>query len=241
MSVPVSAASPVRAGMPDSAGPQPLVIVGAGGHGRELAQLVRDINRQAPAPRWNMLGFLDDNPEKVGARLGGHEVLGDSDWLGQSPVRDVRVAVAIGDAKIRKLTVSRLARNYPDLKFATLVHPTAVVADDAVLGEGAVVCALSVVSTGVAIGEHALVHYGSTVGHDATVEPFASVLPGCRISGNATIGEVADVGAGATVLPGIAVGAYAIVGAGAVVTRPVPERCTAVGIPARPIRFGPKR
>lgn len=212
-----------------------IVIVGAGGHGKEIAQLIRDINRQEP--KWNLRGYLDDDLQKKETRLNGHKVLGTTELLSHESYRDIFVVVAIGNSELRKTMVMKLKNQFPSIRFPNLIHPTAVMGDESNLGEGVVVCALSLISTNVTLGEHVLVHYGSTIGHDTTIESFSTVLPGSNLSGNVKIGEIVSIGANATVLPGVEIGAYTSVGAGAVVTKTLPDNCTAVGIPAMPIKF----
>ncbi len=210
-----------------------IIIIGAGGQGRETAQLIKDLNREKG--EWELLGYLDDNPFKTGERLNGHVVLGTVDMLAAQDLQGVSVVCAVGQSKTRKKLVEYITNHYDHVQFATLIHPTAVVGDEVVIGEGVCICANSVVSTNIHIGDHALINYGCTIGHDAVIEPFVTVLPGCNISGGVVIRTGAEIGTGSAVIQGVEIGSNTIVGAGAVVTKTLPESCVAVGVPAKPI------
>jgi sugar O-acyltransferase (sialic acid O-acetyltransferase NeuD family) len=212
-----------------------ILIIGAGGHGREIAQLVKDINRESNS--WELLGYLDENESLINRCLNGFLVLGTLDLLQLERYRSVYVICAIGKAQVRKKMVDHLKNGFPWLKFATLIHPTAVVGDETVIGEGSVICANSVVTTNITLGQHVIINYGCTIGHDSLLEDFATILPGSNLSGNVTIRTCVEIGTGTAVIPGVEIGANTIVGAGAVVTKPLPADCTAIGVPAKVIKL----
>ncbi|WP_139491598.1 acetyltransferase [Brevibacillus dissolubilis] len=213
-----------------------LIIIGAGGHARETAQLVKDLNRVQPT--WELLGYVDDNPALQGSIQNGFPVLGPLDeLLNQSTYNRAQFIVAIGNSQVRRRMIARLRETYPQLTYATLIHPTAVIGDETVIGAGTMIAANSVVTTNISIGEHVIINYGCTIGHDSKLENFATILPGCNLSGNVTIREAADIGTGCAVIPSVEIGEATVVGAGAVVTRSLPAYCTAVGVPAKPIKF----
>lgn len=201
-----------------------LVIVGAGGHGRELFSTIAAIN--AVSPTWNVLGFVDDDPQHPErlARLGA-DVLGPVDWL---IGRDVAVAVGIGTASVRRQIVERLER--PDDAYPALVHPTASIGVDVKLGPGVVVYERTILTTDVRIGSHTHINVGCAVQHDSTVGEFVQLSPGVFINGDCTVGDDVFAGTGAVITRGCAVGCGARVGAGAVVLRDVAPGATAVGI-----------
>lgn len=223
----------------DSNAPRrPLVIVGPGGLGRELHQLVRDINRSAGgAEPWEMVGWLDGNAETHGTQIHGLPVLGDLDWLMGRP--DVSVAIGIGAPHTRRRVVERI-RALGHTRFAILIHPTALIGDEVEIGEGTVICANVTTTTDYAIGRHVLINIMATVAHDDVLHDYVTIAPAVVISGNVTIGEGTDLGTNATVNQGVEIGAWSIVGSGAVVTKTLPANCTAVGAPAKPIKERPE-
>lgn len=211
-----------------------LVIVGAGGLGREVAFLVEEINAAAPdqAAKWDLRGFADDDPALQEKRVQDVPVLGTVEWLAEQR-SNLHYALALGDPAVRR----RLARSLSNssLEAATLVHPSVPIHRTTRVEAGAIVCRGVTLTVAVHIGAHALIDVHATASHDAAVDDFATIHPGVHLTGNTRIGNGAEMGTGAVVLPGVSVGARATVGAGAVVRRDLPAGCTAVGVPARPL------
>lgn len=212
-----------------------IVIVGTGGHAREIHELIEDINASAPA--WEILGWLDSNAAAHGTTVHDLPVLGDVDWLQANP--DVYVTVAIGAPPVRRRVVERV-RAIGHTRFATLIHPTALIGRRVEIGEGTVICAGVITSTDYRLGQHVLINRMATVAHDDDLHDFVTIAPSAVISGNVTIGEGTDLGTNATVNQGVEIGAWTIVGSGAVVTKSLPANCTAVGAPAKPIKERPE-
>jgi sugar O-acyltransferase (sialic acid O-acetyltransferase NeuD family) len=208
-----------------------LVLFGTGGLAREVLQIVLDLNEDAP--RWNVLGFLDDNEALHGTAIHDLPVLGGAGWLADRP--GVQAVVGIGGTATRRKVVRRL-QSISGAGFATLVHPLAYVGRRVAVGEGSVLCPGALVTTDIAIGRHVILNLAVTVGHDAVLEDFVTVAPGAHVSGNVRVGEGCDLGTGSTVIQGKAIGAWTIVGAGAVVVKDLPANVTAVGAPAKPIK-----
>lgn len=124
------------------------------------------------------------------------------------------------------------------LRFATVIHPTAYVADTTSLGEGTYVGPHATVSGHTRIGRHVLVLAGVVIGHHVELGDFASIFMGARVAGSTTIGEATCVATGAVVIDHITVGSHSIVGAGAVVVEDVPDNVQVIGVPARVVREG---
>jgi sugar O-acyltransferase (sialic acid O-acetyltransferase NeuD family) len=206
-----------------------VLILGAGGH----AQVVADILLRSLEKRgvYKPIGFLDDNPKLIGTTFLSLPVLGIIAQLDES--KHDAVIVAIGDnhtrARLFQLVKARGER------VVSAVHPSATLAPDVCLREGAMICAGVVVNTGTVICDDVILNTGCTVDHHNYVGSHAHVAPGVHLGGNVHIGEGAFIGIGTAVIPGCSVGEWAMIGAGSVVTKDIPPYATAVGMPARVI------
>ena len=204
-----------------------LVIFGAGGYGKEVCQVIADVNASDAA--WNVLGILDDNRDLHGQAIGDHPVLGGGEWLREYPAATVALAVGSPSGRRKALnSLSSLANG-----FATLIHPTAWLGQRVAVGNGTVVLAGAAVSTDIVLGDFVCLNKNCIVGHDVSIGDFTTISPGASISGRVSIGEGCDIGANSVVVQGLQVGAWSVVGAGAVVTRDLQPAVTAVGVPAR--------
>lgn len=209
-----------------------LVIVGAGGLARETAQAVL----ACTDGHWNLLGHLDDNPALHGAKVDGVPVLGGCDLVHQLPASTLAVVCvgSPGDYASRTRLVRRLA--LPAARYATVVHPTAVVSASSVLGPGTVVLAQTVLTASVRVGAHVAVMPQVVLTHDDVLADFATVASGVRLGGNVRIGRGAYLGAGALVREGTTVGAWSQLGIGSLALGDVPPGEVWVGSPARRLR-----
>jgi len=205
--------------------------MGAGGHGREVADIARALEQRDGL---DLVGFVDDDPSSTGRRIDGMPVLGTFDWFSSPAAREVRVVSAVGRTEQAAQIVAQ-ARAL-GLDFVSLVSPTATVSPAARIGSGTVVFPGAVVGPGVVLGDHVIVNAGASVSHDCIVGDLANINPGARIAGAVNIGEATYVGMGASVIQGKTIGSGATIGAGAVVIEDVPPNATVVGVPARVIR-----
>jgi sugar O-acyltransferase (sialic acid O-acetyltransferase NeuD family) len=177
----------------------------------------------------DLIGIIDPN---LTGDYCGHPILGTDEEapaiLARHP--DVPVHITPDPPHLRR----GIYDYYTSLgaQVATLIHPTAIIAPSATLGEGCVVQAGATISSCTTLGRSVKVNTGANVTHDAVVGDFVSIAPGAIILGRCRIGTGVYIGGNATILPGISVGDRAMVGAGSVVTRDVPADATVCGNPA---------
>ena len=206
-----------------------LVLVGCGGFGREVLEIVGAINRAADT--WRVIGALDDQPREVDMVLlrdRSIEHLGGAALLAELPATTYAV-LAIGTPAVRR----DISAQHADRPWATLVHPAATLGRDVTVGAGTVIAPGARLSTHIDVGAHVQIDQNATVGHDTRLGDFCRLNPQACISGNVDIGTGAYIGANATVLQGLSVGQDSIVGAGSVVVRDAPAHLTVKGVPAR--------
>ena len=207
-----------------------LVIVGAGGFGRELYGIAREAAGHGTA--FDVKGFLDARPDALDGFPGYPPVVGDPATY--VPAADDVFITALGDVGTRRRVATALEAR--GAVFIPLVHRSASLGPNAVVGAGSLVAQNAVVSADAVVGRHACVFQNAVVGHDVRLGDFAHVYALCALGGGVTLGEGAVVYPGAQVVPRRSVGAGAIVGAGAVVVLNVDAGETVFGNPARPVQ-----
>ena len=207
------------------------MILGSGGFGRETLDLVRQSDPTGKV--WQVVGFVSKDPPEptVLQRI-------DAKWLGTDEsfleaISATHFALAIGDPQIR----SRLAKIYESRNLipATLIHPTAIIGTDVVIGRGSILFSYANITTNIRIGQYANIDRSVNIGHDTVIGDFVTLHPSCVLSGGVQIASGTRVGANSCVLPAIAIGNNVTIGAGAVVTRDVPAYHTVAGVPAQSI------
>ena len=215
----------------------PLVIVGAGGLGRETLAAVRAINDVHPT--WDAIGFVDDAPSLAGASPDGVDVIGPLDTLDAMLSREdgVRVILSTGRPGATS-SRARFAERFGRYRqaFATIVHPTASIAAGTTIGEGSILLAGVVATAPIHIGRHVVAMPHVVFTHDDHIGDFATFATRATLGGGVHVGDGAYLGAASVIRENLTVGARALVGMGAVVIAPVPPDEVWAGIPARRLR-----
>ena len=209
-----------------------IAIIGAGGFGREVKTLIDQIN--AVSQKYEFIGYYDDGKEK-GTLINGFPVLGKVIDL-NSVSKAISVALALGNPAYKKNVVDLI--DNPNISFETLIHPSVLIGnDDVSIGKGTVICAGNIITCNISIKDYVTLNLACTIGHDTILENFVSLMPAVNVSGEVVLEEAVYVGTGAKIINQVSVGKNTTIGAGAVVSKSLPENCTAVGIPAKPIKF----
>ena len=199
--------------------------MGAGGHAKVIADAILASSHQS------IFGFFDDDDSLWKSEIFGIPVLGPiRGW--QNHVMDACV-IGIGRNAVRRSLYDQIKT--AGAKFATVVHPRAVIGRGVTIGDGVVVFANVVVNADTTIGPNCILNTACSVDHDCSVGAHSHLAPGVVVAGEVRIGEQAFIGAGAKIIPQIRVGDRSVVGAGAVVIRDVAAAAKVVGVPARPI------
>lgn len=207
-----------------------LIIVGAGGFGREMAQIIEDINNVEMT--WNVLGYIDDNEDALNGYPTEYRILGTiQDWV---PKDDQYYACAIANPEAKKKVTDYLKGK--GAKFASIIHPTAIIGKFNRIGEGFIAYPNAVVTSNVTIGNFVAL-LSSAVGHDAVVGDFTTICAFSDITGGCHIGSYVWMGTHSAVIPGRTLGDHVFVSAGSVVMTDFPDSVKVLGNPARKMNF----
>jgi sugar O-acyltransferase (sialic acid O-acetyltransferase NeuD family) len=208
-----------------------LLILGAGGHAREVC-LTALRSRSAP---YQPLAFLSDDESTHTTQLCGLTVVGP---VLPDVIRKFKpdyIVVGVGSPDIRRRLCLRMLEEF---EFATIIDQSVQLLDQSLeIGVGSVVFAGSILSTQVKIGRHVNINLNCTVSHDTEIGDFCNLSPGVHLCGGVRLAEGVDLGVGAVVLPLVKIGKNAVIGAGAVVRQDVPENAVVAGVPAKIIRM----
>ena len=217
---------------------QRIVVVGAGGCGREVAWVVAEL--EAHRKSFEFAGFVVSDLSRLGPRDSRDRVLGDLEWLRSHRNRYDGLAMGIGSPGTRLHIATELEREFGPEWWPEIMHPSVLLErESATLGHGIVLCPNVVGTVNLVIEAHAMVHYSCTIGHESRIGRGTVLNPGANISGGVNVGPGVLVGTGAVILQYLTIGDGATVGAGAVVTKDVPAGASVVGVPARALALGP--
>lgn len=210
-----------------------IAIIGSGGFGREVQWLLEEINKNESL--YHLIGFYDDGVGK-GVSVNGMEVLGGLEDLLQE-TEEINVVCAIGNPSTKRQIFDRL-QHKANLKFPNLIHPSVNFSGYGnKIGIGNIVCQGNIITTNITLRDFVILNLQCTVGHDTIINSFCSIMPGVNVSGEVILNEGVYIGTGAKIINQVEIGGNTIIGAGAVVFKSLPANCTAVGVPAKPIKF----
>lgn len=210
-----------------------VVIVGSGGLAREVLQVALDINRDYRS--LDILGFVDPGHDISCGAIQGVPVLGNLNWLKESP-DSIAAVLAIPDSQERRQVCMSLTEA-GHTNYATLVHPRAWLGQNVAVAMGTVVCAGSSLSTDISIGPHSIINLNCTIGYDVTLHHFVTVEAGVQILGSSRLDSCCEVGAGSTIGEGVTIGECATITRGSAVHRSVPAHQPVSGVPAGEINL----
>lgn len=211
----------------------PLAILGSGGFAREVATIIHAIN--AKTPTYNLIGYIDNRIAK-GTLINGLPVIGSDEEINKTPI-PISIVTAFGEPDLKEKVYKKYTN--PLVSFPTIIHPNVILGDMPYIkvGKGCIICAGCILTTNIEIKDFVTLNLSCTVGHDVTIGSFSSFMPSCNISGEVNIEEKVYCGTGVKIINQTNIRSHSIIGAGAVVTRDIPANCTAVGVPAKPIKY----
>lgn len=210
---------------------QKVVILGAGGFGREVLDVFDAVNQIDPI--FDVIGFIvDSHYGKPGAFINDKPILGDLGWFQKN--KDVKAICGIGEPHKRHEVVMRAKRL--GVNFCSIIHPGASLTRWVRIGEGTVITQGSILTNQIQLGDHVHINLDCTIGHDVVIEDFVTLSPGVHVSGNVALRRGCYIGTGSNIIENIAVGGWSIIGAGSTVITDIPDNTIVVGVPAKVIK-----
>ena len=209
-----------------------IMIIGAGGHAKVIIDIILQ-RKKILNDNLVIKGILDDTfKENEEKKIFGIPIVGKINKILKLP-SNIYYIIAIGNNSIRK----KISQNYKEIKYITLIHPKAIIAENVSISTGTVLMAGSVVNANTKIGKHCIINTGSIIEHDNIIKDYVHISPGVILCGGVIIEKETWIGAGSTIIQGLRIGKNVIIGAGAVTIKDVEDFSTMIGVPAKNIKI----
>lgn len=209
-----------------------IIIYGSGGLARETVELIEDINEAEPT--WQIKGYIDDFKGENGEVINGYRILGTSEVL-KNLTDPTYIVLAMSDPSAKEKIYQTIIKY--NLRFATLKHPTAKIARNAIVGEGSIIGIDCILSPGVVLGSHVFLNMRTVIGHDTVIRDYVSCLVNCIIAGNVVIDEGAFLGSNCVIMEKKMVGKGSKVSMGSIVDFDVEDGCVVMSRPSKCMKF----
>lgn len=213
--------------------PKKIIVFPFGGNSKESLLSIFAINSKSK--KWDIKGFIDDEPSRWGKVCCGIVVKGGRDILIKNP--DAMVLAVPGNPenylKRKNIIVSL---GIKESRFATIIHPSAIVAQDSEIGYNVTIMPNVFISCGVKIGNHCVILPNTVISHDAVIDDYCCIGSNVTVSGGVSIRPQCYIGSGVKIRENITIGARTMIGIGSNVVSDIKEGVIAVGNPARVMR-----
>ncbi len=208
---------------------RPIIIIGAGGHGRVVADALIESGK-------TVIGFTDSDSSRWGSSCLGIKILGGDAEIAKFSPDEIFLANGIGSVGLPQLRQQIFERwKEKQFQFATIIHPAAFVSAHAVIAEGSQIMAGAVIQCGVRVGDNVIVNTGVNIDHDCVIAQHSHLAPGVTLSGGVSVGSRSHIGTGAVFIQGIKLGKDCLVAAGSVVIGSHDDGVKLAGVPAKAI------
>lgn len=208
-----------------------ILIYGASGHSKMIIDIIHKNKTH------NIIGFLDSFKPQ-GETIYGYKILGDLDELPQlmKLYNTTGIVIGIGDNYTRKLSYDKILEIVPKIEFVSVVHPSAILAEDIEVSDGTVIMAGVIINANAKLGKFCILNTKSSLGHDSVMDDFSSLASGATVGGNVTIGECSAICLGTSIINNVDIGNHTVIGSGALVVNSIGDFKQAIGVPVNSIK-----
>lgn len=209
-----------------------VIIYGAGGQAHDVLWWLKDSLKRMEKS-YEIIGFIDDNEKLRNKNIGDYEVLGDFKFL-EEHLNDVEIVISIANPFIRAKIVEKVSAL--GMKYFTIIHPTALLGENVVIGENSVIAPGTIITSDSKIGYGNYISIGCAIGHGVKMGKYVNLNPKAIIGGQVQIGDFVNIGMGTLIKENVKIGSNVFIGLGSIVINDIPDDVFAIGSPVRPIR-----